>query len=431
MRVALFAAAAVASAARAHDFSITDTLAVLKPDGEFLIDLTLDLDELALGLPRGQDSRVLFDHLSGLPREEQRKLTDDLRATLGRRIRVLFDGRVVEFNIDFPAGHASSATLTTQPAAPASPEFAPDAAIKPAAQAAAPAASDTQSTAAAIVSFFGITARITGRAPPGAKAFVFRGSRALGPVRLTIVHPYRDELTRHLLSAGEECPPYPIPEPATAGGATALSRDANSQGNHARSTAQAATAHGASDAWCVAGRYLKFGFEHILPLGADHILFVLGLFLLSTQWKSLLWQVTAFTIAHSITLALTLYGVVSLSHAIVEPLIAASIIYVGVENLLTSRLHPWRPAVVFLFGLLHGMGFAGVLAELGLPRGEFLPALIGFNIGVELGQLAVIGLALAAVGWWRGRAWYRRVVVVPASTGISLMATYWLMERTM
>jgi hypothetical protein len=180
----------------------------------------------------------------------------------------------------------------------------------------------------------------------------------------------------------------------------------------------------------VAAQYTALGFTHILPFGLDHILFVLGLFLLSLHWRPLLVQVTAFTVAHTITLALSIYGVVSLAPAIVEPLIAASIVYVAVENILTARLHAWRPFVVFGFGLLHGMGFAGVLEEIGLPRGEFLTALLTFNLGVELGQLAVITLAFLALGvWFKDKPWYRTRIVVPASALIALTGLYWTVER--
>jgi hypothetical protein len=180
----------------------------------------------------------------------------------------------------------------------------------------------------------------------------------------------------------------------------------------------------------VIGQYTTLGFTHILPKGLDHILFVLGLFLLSVRFKPLLWQVTSFTIAHSITLGLTIYGVFSLAPAIVEPLIAASIVYVAVENMLTSRLHSWRVFVVFGFGLLHGMGFAGVLQEVGLPRSEFLTGLLTFNLGVELGQLTVIGLAFLAVGlWFRERPWYRVRIVIPASALIAATGLYWTVER--
>jgi hydrogenase/urease accessory protein HupE len=179
----------------------------------------------------------------------------------------------------------------------------------------------------------------------------------------------------------------------------------------------------------VARDYLVLGFAHIVPLGLDHILFVLGLFLLSLRLGPILWQVTSFTVAHTITLALTIYGVVSLSPAVVEPLIALSIAYVGLENVLTNRLRPWRVVVVFGFGLLHGMGFAGVLGDIGLPESEFLAALVAFNVGVEFGQLAVIALALLAVGAWRHRPWYRARVVIPASLAITAVGLYWTVER--
>ena len=181
----------------------------------------------------------------------------------------------------------------------------------------------------------------------------------------------------------------------------------------------------------VARDYLALGYTHILPKGIDHILFVLGLFLLSVRLRPILIQVTAFTIAHSITLALTLYGIVSLPARIVEPLIALSIAYVAIENLVTRELKPWRLALVFAFGLLHGMGFAGVLSDLGLPRGEFLTALLSFNAGVELGQLTVIALAAVTVAWYRHRLWYHRLVVVPASLAIAVVGVYWTVARLM
>ncbi|MEP1209713.1 MAG: HupE/UreJ family protein [Rhizobiaceae bacterium] len=176
--------------------------------------------------------------------------------------------------------------------------------------------------------------------------------------------------------------------------------------------------------------YAVIGFTHILPKGLDHILFVLGLFLLNTNWRPLLVQVTAFTLAHSVTLAMGLYGVINLSPAIVEPLIALSIVYVAVENIFTNRLHAWRPIVVFLFGLLHGLGFAGILTEIGLPRADFVLGLVAFNIGVELGQLAVIALAFLAIGWFVRKDWYRSRITIPASVGIAAMGAFWFIERT-
>jgi hypothetical protein len=144
--------------------------------------------------------------------------------------------------------------------------------------------------------------------------------------------------------------------------------------------------------------YIPVGFDHIVPLGLDHILFVLGLFFLSTRIAPLLWQISAFTLAHTITLALAALGYVNVPASIVEPLIAASIVFVAVENILgDGSLSRWRPAVIFGFGLLHGLGFASVLGEFGLPPGSFVPALIGFNVGVELGQLAVVAVAFLLV----------------------------------
>jgi hypothetical protein len=181
--------------------------------------------------------------------------------------------------------------------------------------------------------------------------------------------------------------------------------------------------------WPVVWQYLRLGFHHILPEGTDHILFVLGLFLLSCRLKPLLWQVTAFTVAHSITLGLAMYGVIRLPSGVVEPLIALSISFVAVENICTSELKPWRPVVVFGFGLIHGLGFSNVLLSLGLPRAQFLPALLAFNSGVELGQLAVISAAFLCVGWWRKRKWYRPVIVIPASALIAVTGLFWAVQR--
>jgi hydrogenase/urease accessory protein HupE len=180
----------------------------------------------------------------------------------------------------------------------------------------------------------------------------------------------------------------------------------------------------------IARQYFALGYTHILPEGTDHILFVVGIFLLTARWRSILLQVSTFTIAHSITLGLTMYGLVSLPARVVEPMIALSIAYVAFENLLTADLKPWRLALVFSFGLPHRMGFAGALRELGLPRSEFLTALVTFNVGVEAGQLPVIALASAAVAGWRGnRQGYRRFVVQPASLVIVMVGAYWTVQR--
>jgi len=161
---------------------------------------------------------------------------------------------------------------------------------------------------------------------------------------------------------------------------------------------------GQATAWETFVNYIPVGFDHIVPKGLDHILFVLGLFFLAARFRPLLLQVSLFTVAHTITLALAALGYTqfvddftqgSLGVAfidIVEPLIALSIAYVAIENIFMKGISPWRPFVIFIFGLLHGLGFASVLGEFGLPEDTFVAALIGFNVGVEVGQLAVIAV---------------------------------------
>jgi hypothetical protein len=118
--------------------------------------------------------------------------------------------------------------------------------------------------------------------------------------------------------------------------------------------------------------YFKLGITHIIPSGLDHILFVVGLCLLSHKIKVILWQATAFTIAHSITLAMSMKNIIVAPSAVVEPIIALSILFVAIENMLLSELKPWRILLVFMFGVVHGLGFASSLNEIGLPRNKFL-----------------------------------------------------------
>lgn len=176
--------------------------------------------------------------------------------------------------------------------------------------------------------------------------------------------------------------------------------------------------------------YLQLGFTHILPYGLDHILFVLGLFLLSPKLKPLLWQISAFTVAHSITLSLAMFNVITIPSEIVEPVIALSIVFIAVENIVTKDLKPWRIVIIFLFGLIHGLGFAGVLKELGLPQSQFVNALICFNVGVELGQVTVVLIAYCAVGlWFQSKKWYRERIIIPGSLIIAVIASYWTIQR--
>jgi len=182
----------------------------------------------------------------------------------------------------------------------------------------------------------------------------------------------------------------------------------------------------------VIASYVVLGFEHILPRGLDHILFILGIFLLSVHIRPLLWQVTMFTVAHTLTLGLTMTGFITLPSSIVEPLIALSIAYIGIENIFAHSLHKSRLVLVFCFGLLHGMGFASVLSDFGMPENAFITALISFNVGVELGQITVIGLAFFSVGiWLRNKPWYRQAIVIPGSLAIAITGLYWTWDRVM
>ena len=185
-----------------------------------------------------------------------------------------------------------------------------------------------------------------------------------------------------------------------------------------------------------AGLYITIGIDHILPDGTDHILFVLAIFLASTRIKALVWQISAFTVAHTATLGLAAAGIISPSAAIVEPLIAFTIAFVAIENLVFKDMTRWRPLVVFGFGLIHGLGFAGFFGELGLPPGQFWSALIGFNIGVEIGQLSVVLVAALLGAWIRrrlgdpdGTARYRRLIARPASLLIGLTGLWWGVTR--
>ncbi|MGH8446658.1 MAG: HupE/UreJ family protein [Solimonas sp.] len=181
--------------------------------------------------------------------------------------------------------------------------------------------------------------------------------------------------------------------------------------------------------WTAVLQYLRFGFEHILPRGLDHVLFVVGLYLGTRNLRTLLLFVTSFTVAHSVTLILSSFGAVRVPSSIVEPAIALSIAWIAIENLLFKQVRAWRAAVVFAFGLLHGLGFAAALRELGLPQQNFLGALVSFNVGVELGQLTVVALALLATGWFRQRVWYRKAIVVPGSLLIAAIALLWTVQR--
>ena len=176
--------------------------------------------------------------------------------------------------------------------------------------------------------------------------------------------------------------------------------------------------------------YLQLGFSHIIPNGIDHILFVISLCLLSNKISVIFWQATAFTVAHSITLALSMKSIIIAPTAVVEPIIALSIVFVALENMLLSNLRPWRILLVFMFGLIHGLGFASALNEIGLPRNKFAISILSFNLGVELGQISIILLIFALIVAPMGKKpWYKQRIVFPISIAIALVAGFWTIQR--
>ncbi len=351
--------------AQAHDLTIADALVVFKTNDTYQVDVTVDLDAIALELVGAADIPALRAELASWTPVDVQGFLEALQVVAAKYVRLRFDGVKVQSEITFPEFRVSSA-------------------------------GETESS-----TVLGTTARFSGRVPEGAQEFTFGLSRIVASsAQLTILDQKSAGGVKYMLGASEDSPPYRFGEPHQPIGRVEI-----------------------------VARYLILGFEHILPKGVDHILFVLGLFLLSTKMRPLLWQITAFTVAHSVTLGLSMYGVVSLPSRVVESLIALSITYVAVENMITSDLKPWRPAVVFCFGLLHGLGFAGVLRELGLPQGEFASSLIAFNVGVELGQLAVVLMAFLAIGWFRRKTWYRASIVLPLSALIAMIGFYWSVQR--
>lgn len=174
--------------------------------------------------------------------------------------------------------------------------------------------------------------------------------------------------------------------------------------------------------------WLNQGFLHVIPAGLDHILFILGIFLLSPKLKPLLTQSLVFTIAHSITLGLTVAGKIPFDAGIIEPLIALSIAYVAIENLFLKELKPWRLGLIFALGLLHGMGFGSVMRELPIDPNQLIVPVISFNLGVEVAQVAILLTALGLTFWWNEKKeyqWFR----IASSLAIALTGLVWTVQR--
>lgn len=255
---------------------------------------------------------------------------------------------------------------------------------------------------------------LTASLPPAASQITLRFPAVLSDVLLSVDRPGTEPITLPL-SPAERSPAINIR-------ATDLPTPSLSKGH----PSPAATPASSFD---VARRYIRLGFLHIIPAGVDHALFVLGLFLLTPRVKAVLWQITAFTLAHTVTLTLAALHLLTVSSRIVEPAIALSIAFIAVENLRAHKVHPWRPAIAFAFGLVHGLGFASGLMEVGLPTGQLVAGILAFNLGVELGHLAVLLVAAICIARWREKPWYRRRIVIPMSTLIAAVACFWLMQR--
>lgn len=235
--------------------------------------------------------------------------------------------------------------------------------------------------------------------PPGHRQFLMMGDEA------------GSTIGKKLLSAKDDTLELIVPEAGGGGGAVAPA-----------TPAEAPTFWG----------FLRLGVEHIWT-GYDHLLFLFALLVVCRTFRSIVKIITCFTLAHSITLALATLDVVNLPSRFVEPVIAASIVYVGVENLLRCGEEPkGRWALTFAFGLIHGFGFASVLKELGVGQGGsgLLMPLFTFNFGVELGQIAIAAVVLPLVWHLRKNEGFVKRGVPVLSAVVALAGTYWLLERT-
>ena len=177
-------------------------------------------------------------------------------------------------------------------------------------------------------------------------------------------------------------------------------------------------------------QFVSIGFDHVIPLGWDHILFIVGMALSSLLWRKLLILVSLFTLAHTLTLGLAMYGVVEISPQIIEPLIAFSIAYVAIENLLTQQSMMRKSWVIFFFGLIHGLGFATMLKEFEMTQDSFLTTLIGFNVGVEIAQVAIVlGVVAILLLMRKFKLNYKKLAIMPVSIVISIIGIWWGIER--
>jgi hypothetical protein len=183
------------------------------------------------------------------------------------------------------------------------------------------------------------------------------------------------------------------------------------------------------------GTFIEFGFQHILPQGLDHVLFVVALYLNARSWSSLFLQVTTFTLAHTITLALAATGLVSSPGDIIEPLISLSIVLLALEAIIFHKPNVWRLPVVFAFGLLHGLGFGSVMKAY-LENADLSAGLVGITVGVEMGHLLVLVstgivafLVQTGLKAIKRPGLYHNGFVMPVAAIIALIGLYWTLQR--
>jgi len=300
----------------------------------------------------------------------------------------------------------------------------------------------------------------TAALPPGSKQMRVFAGRALPSLVISVQDPTPDghsEAWSWLLRGGEWTPDYPLrlapgPSPAASTGwrrgGSELFADskANRPGANVADPevaepappAAAASSRAAETAapglGSLALRFVGLGYEHILPQGIDHLLFIAGLVLGAVRrTRHILIALTLFTLAHTLTLGLSQLSWLCAPPSIVEPLIALSICLVGVDNLRARSDSPGhtrrRNAVVFIFGLVHGLGFGSALAEMHFAGSQLLVALLSFNLGVELGQITFVLLLLAALHRVQNPATLKRYVVVPGSLGIALAGFAFALAR--
>lgn len=175
--------------------------------------------------------------------------------------------------------------------------------------------------------------------------------------------------------------------------------------------------------------WLRQGFLHVIPMGLDHILFILTLFFLCSKWQSLLFQSLLFTVAHSVTLALTVLGIAPVKPEVIEPLIALSIAYCALENLFVRELKPQRIALTVVFGLLHGLGFGSAMSELPVDRSQLLFPILFFNIGIEVAQVLILVACWLLTAFWREKGPFFGKIRVVSCLVMAVVALFWTVER--